>query len=187
MRFWKQIGLTTLLFCAVATAIVYTTSCEPNPCNGINCLNGGSCNAGICRCPTGFENTRCQTRSSARWLGTYVGYLECNNGAQIYDTAIITEDGVPNYVKINLKSEWKANNQKVLRGYIDKNDATYSVVITNFDSTKANAVYYRKMWDVTLQSDTKLIIHSYETLRLQTLEGVDTSESKCYFLGFKKI
>jgi hypothetical protein len=186
MRFWKQILLTTLLFFTVATSIVIT-SCEQNPCNGISCLNGGSCASGVCRCPTGYENTRCQTKSAARFVGTYVGYLECNNGAQIYDTAIITEDPVINYVKVHLKSESKFNNGKILRGYISTNDATYRIVITNYDSVRPNAVYYLKTWDVTLQSNNKLNIHSYETEHLQTANGVDTTINKCYFLGFKQI
>ncbi len=53
------------LFVAIsAFCTVLYTSCkkkEMNPCDNINCLNGGACNAGKCVCPTGFEGVYCQT------------------------------------------------------------------------------------------------------------------------------
>ena len=41
-------------------AIFSLTSCE-DPCDAVNCLNGGTCVEGDCNCPEGFSGTDCGT------------------------------------------------------------------------------------------------------------------------------
>lgn len=183
MRFWKPVVLTTFSFFAFVTTILYT-ACEKNPCNNVNCLNGGSCNNGFCRCPTGWENTQCQTKSIARYLGKYAGYSGCDNGAQVYDTVTIVEDNrALNTVSVYMRS---LGTSKVLQGYASNNESTYSIVVTNNDSSKAGSRYYLKLWTITLQNDKKLMINSYLTDYANNPAGtVDTTEQKCYFNGTK--
>ena len=181
MRFWKPILLTTISFFAIVTTIVYS-SCEKNPCNNIDCLNGGSCGHGVCRCPTGYEGPRCESKAAARFVGAYGGFKECDNGAAVIDSAFIWEDLAHiNYVYVKLRSDYM-NNGKTLHGYITSNEATYAITITNNDSAKAGSIDYLKVWTVTLQDDKKLVINSYE--RNQTFAD-DTLIHYCYFLGFK--
>ncbi|MES2702689.1 MAG: calcium-binding EGF-like domain-containing protein [Bacteroidota bacterium] len=181
MRFWKPIILTTLSFFAVATTIL-VTSCEKNPCDQVDCKNGGSCGHGLCKCPTGFEGPRCEAKSVARFIGTYGGFIECDNGAQVIDSAVIWEDpAMRNFVYVLLKSDYTATG-KILHGYTTVNESTYAITIVNNDSDKANSVNYLKTWTVTLQGDNKLLIHTYERNETNT---DDTLEHSCYFLGFK--
>lgn len=40
------------------------TACKkenPDPCENVQCQNGGSCDDGTCDCPTGFTGTNCET------------------------------------------------------------------------------------------------------------------------------
>ncbi len=41
------------------SATIYT-SCVKDPCSGVSCLNGGSCDNGTCVCPLGYNGTRCE-------------------------------------------------------------------------------------------------------------------------------
>jgi hypothetical protein len=183
MRFWKPVLLTTFSFFAFVTTILYT-ACEKNPCNNVNCLNGGSCNNGFCRCPTGWENTQCQSKTIDRFIGTYYGYMGCDNGAQIYDTITIKADNrAINTVSVYMRS---LQNTKVLQGYASNNESTYAIVVTNNDSSKAGSPFYRRVWTITLQNDNKLIVNNYLTdYYTNPAGGVDTTEQKCYFNGVK--
>lgn len=174
MKFGKHIFLTVFVFFGVIATILYT-SCEKNPCNNVSCLNGGSCNMGVCRCPTGYENTKCQTKSVTRYIGTYVGYSTCNNGTMVIDSAFITADNVAiNTVAVKLTSIMP----KILHGYVSNNAATYSIIVTNNDS----ATNYDRIYTITLQSDTKLIISSYVN---DLSDPADTIIDKCQFIGTK--
>ena len=181
MKFWKPVLLTTLLFSAFATVII-ATSCEKNPCNNVSCDNGGSCNNGVCRCPTGYENTQCQTKSVTRYLGTYAGYTTCNNSAQVIDSAYIYADtsnaSMLNYVWV----VYKSISPKVLHGYVRNNESTYTIVVPNVTATN-----YLKIYTISLESygnktNNKLSIQTYEK---SNVVPNDTVVTTCSFIGFK--
>lgn len=60
--------------CAVISCCLIFTACSeeeggligggddmiPDPCEGVTCYNGGSCNHGACDCPPGYSGPRCQ-------------------------------------------------------------------------------------------------------------------------------
>jgi hypothetical protein len=174
MKFWKLGLLTTLVFTCIVIVVVYS-SCEKNVCDNVTCFNGGSCNSGTCKCPIGWEDPQCQTKSVARYLGVYVGLTQCNGGAQLIDSAWITSDPVKiNYVYVTYKSI----APMVLHGYVSNNEATYSVVVPN--DSLAN---YMKQWTINLQGNKSLTIHSYE---YDTRIAGDTIINKCDFLGSKQ-
>jgi hypothetical protein len=169
-------------FVAIAGTVLYT-SCEKNPCNHVNCLNGGSCNKGTCRCPTGYEGPQCETKAVSRFIGVYPGFTGCDAGAQVIDTAFITEDFSNfNYVYVRMKNDNLATG-KILHGYVSSNESVYSIIITNNDSERAGSQDYLKTWSVTLQDDKKLVVSSYERNQTNT---DDTFVHTCYFLGFKQ-
>ena len=179
MKIWKQSLITTLLFFTFISAVLYS-ACEKDACTNVNCFNGGSCNAGVCRCPLGYENTQCQTLSVTRYLGTYgkSGYTTCNNGAETIDTAKIWADGRgKNTVSIKLNSIYP----KILQGYVNSNESTYAVIITNNDSSLTG----QNIYTVTLQSDNSLSIHIYDYSITQTTSGPDTMRTQCTFLGVR--
>ena len=169
MKFLKPALFTTLLFAVLISTVVYT-SCEKNACNNVVCYNGGSCAMGTCKCPTGFENYQCQNRTTDRFKGTYVGYTKCDNLAPIIDTVVISPDGMPlNQVTVRVKSL----KPKVLVGYISNNESTYSIVVTNNDSTAT----YARIYGITLQDNKNLSIHAYDLTYL----NYDSSINKCTF------
>jgi len=175
MKFLKPIIFTTLSFFALITTVIIS-SCEKNDCNNVNCLNGGSCTMGVCRCPTGYEDTYCQFKSVDRFTGMYVGYSLCDNGAQVYDTVVITEyPNKPNYVVVDMYSI----KPKRLVGYTSNNESLYTIRVTNNDSLPN----YARIHTITLQSDKKLVLHAYNHLYA---DPADSSVSKCTFTSYRK-
>ncbi len=177
MKVLRLTLLTTLLFFGLVSTVLYT-ACEKDVCNNVSCQNGGSCNMGVCRCPVGYENTQCQTKSITRYLGTFAGTISCDNLTQILDTAWITADNVaPNTVAVKLKSIYKTKG--LLHGYVKNNESVYSIVVTNNDSSATFAHIY----SINLQADRNLIIHSYD---LDYTSPTDSSKNQCMFRGVKR-
>ncbi len=178
MKFFKPVFITFLLFSAIVGTLIYS-SCEKDACNNVVCYNGGSCGHGLCNCPTGFEGYQCQQKVIDRYVGTYYGYSLCNAGAQFFDTVVITADHVANNtLGIRVKSYFP----KVLHGYVQNNESTYSVIITNNDTAVTDSSFSYKTYTVTLQVDKQLSIHSYTHYKNPS----DTFFSSCSFLGSKK-
>ena len=178
MKLWKPILLTASLLTTIISTTVLT-SCERNSCDGITCYNGGSCGNGLCRCLTGYEGTQCEYESRSRYLGVYGGFLECNNGAQTIDTVRIYP---ANRGKLSVDVYLQSIKPKVLQGYVSSNSSTYSVIILNNDSSKANTIQYLRTFDITLQGDKTLTLHKYE---YEITDKVDTFVSQCTFVGDK--
>ncbi|MCW3121844.1 MAG: hypothetical protein JWQ38_1336 [Flavipsychrobacter sp.] len=180
MRFLKQ-----NLLAAVISAIFMTfllSSCERNVCDNVTCQHGGSCNNGLCVCPTGYEGPQCQTLSSSRYLGRYAGYITCDNLADVYDTVTITQStkGLL-YVDMDMRSI----RPKKLLGVVSSNVSVYMINIINNDSINnpLDTSHYYRTFTVTLQSDKMLSINSYEELENKT----DTVIHKCNFLSDHKL
>jgi hypothetical protein len=181
MKFWKVSLLTTVLFFALGITVLYT-ACEKDACNNVTCYNGGSCGNGYCHCPTGYENTQCQDKAVTRYLGVYAGYITCNNGAEVIDTAFIYADSTNantiNYVWI----KWKSELPTILHGYVYFNESVYSIVVPNVVADN-----YLKIYTITLQNwgnqeNNKLSIQSYSK---STVTPGDTVQTQCQFIGFK--
>ena len=170
MKVWKVSLLTTVVFSAFVAVLLYT-SCERNPCDNVTCFNGGSCNSGICRCPIGWEGTQCETKSTARYIGVYSGYTQCDNGGYLTDSVWISQSNIAiNYVDIAFKSILP----EILHGYVSSSASTYQVVIP--DDSSLN---YLKSYTLTLQGDKELDLYSYETWD----KPGDTTIHKCWFKG----
>ena len=176
MKFWKQTLLISILFSVVLAAVLYS-ACEKDNCNNVTCKNGGACNNGVCKCPTGYENTQCQTKSVARFVGVFAGYSLCNNTQQVIDTAFVYADTTSvstiNYVWVVLNSI----SPTVLHGYVETDQSTYSIIVP-----KDSAANYLKVYTITLQSNNRLNIASYEQYEITTPLN-DTVINKCTFLG----
>ncbi len=52
---------------AIFFMVIYI-SCTRDKCASVTCSNGGSCNNGICKCPSGYEGTTCQTLSRVKFI-----------------------------------------------------------------------------------------------------------------------
>ncbi len=197
MKFWKLSALATVMFCGIIITYLYS-ACEKNVCNNVNCLHGGSCSGGICKCPTGYEDPQCQTLSTARYVGIYVGYTQCDELSRTIDTAWVTTStkGI-----LNVDVRLKGIAPKILHGTINSTVSTYSIIVSNNDTavtvdtiTNYDAItkkdtsfyfnkYYHKTYTIMLQNDMTLSINSYE----QTESIKDSLYHKCYFLSTKKL
>ena len=56
----RSIFLTTVITLSLFSAIVYTGCVDK--CASITCQNGVSCSDGVCKCPTGYSGTHCETK-----------------------------------------------------------------------------------------------------------------------------
>lgn len=174
MKFLKPVLLTTILFAAAASTVVYT-SCEKSRCTGVTCAHGGSCNDGQCKCPTGYEGPTCETRIIDRYLGYYAGFSSCNNGAEIIDTVFVYQDDPKN--NLSVKVIEKVHPTDVLHGYVSSNETTYQMTLNDIVRTN-----YTKSFHVTLQSDKTLTLYSYEH---DDTNPLDTIQNSCSFFGTK--
>ncbi len=70
MKKMKIFSITALSTLALSTMLFFS-SCTPDPCKDVTCLNNGTCNDGNCACVTGYEGTDCGTEMRAKFTGTY--------------------------------------------------------------------------------------------------------------------
>lgn len=72
----RALSLSLITSLTAFSAVLYvscgkTPSGNDNACQAISCAHGGSCNKGVCTCPTGYEGTNCQITSRDRYLGAW--------------------------------------------------------------------------------------------------------------------
>ena len=77
-----------LFFGLIAVAALSFSSCK-DECKDVNCANGGTCDAGVCSCPSGYEGELCETETRAKIIGTYQVNETCDStGAANYNVTI---------------------------------------------------------------------------------------------------
>lgn len=68
-----------ILILAAASFFLHSCS-DDDPCDGIDCLNGGACVEGTCECPDGFSGVRCETEDRC-----ITQNIDCLNGGTCED------------------------------------------------------------------------------------------------------
>ncbi len=94
MKNLKSILVASLLTIGSFMAVL-VTSCNPDKCKDIVCVNGGTCLDGTCSCPAGYVGTLCDTKANSFFAGTWSA-KEKVNGAAAWGTpyaVIVTADG----------------------------------------------------------------------------------------------
>lgn len=92
----------------IVFSIAFFTSCEKKaikyndttlvrPCENVICLNGGSCDDGLCQCPVGYEGVKCEKKWSEKFVGNYIASDECFTGAGAFYDVVINPDNVYPY------------------------------------------------------------------------------------------
>lgn len=175
MRFWKTTLLASSIFLAIAGIVTYS-SCEKDACTNVSCQHGGSCNGGACRCPTGYDDPTCGTRTTDRFAGVYAGFTSCNNSAQVIDTVFIVGN-LPNKF-LTVQVTQKTHITDVLFGTVNTNETTYAL-----DFPTQYSLRHSKTFHATLQSNNKLVFDTYE-YDTNTMAGPIVN--KCTFVGFKR-
>lgn len=100
MKSIRNIAFSALLTVGAFATITYT-SCNTDECEDINCMNGGTCISGTCSCPTGYEGETCETRSNAKFVGTYTVTETCGGTNSTPYQVIITAGTNPTDVLIS--------------------------------------------------------------------------------------
>lgn len=86
------------IFPTLALAAFILTGCS-DECDDVNCLNGGTCDDGICACPDGYTGDECETEDRAKFLGAYSVSESCDSGNYTYEMNINTSgSGIRNIV-----------------------------------------------------------------------------------------
>ncbi len=76
------------------TILLFTSSCT-DPCESVNCANGGVCNEGTCACPDGFTGEFCQTNLCAA--------VNCGANGACVDGSCVCDQG---YEGANCQTAW---------------------------------------------------------------------------------
>lgn len=101
MKSIKNLAFSAMLTLGAFSAITYT-ACSKDDCEDVVCSNGGTCVDGNCACPTGWEGTTCQTKVSAKFVGTWAVQETCGGSPSTpYQVTITADPGVANGLLIN--------------------------------------------------------------------------------------
>lgn len=136
MQNLKSVTVTTLVTLGVfiVTAFVackkkdieYNDTTNIRPCENIICLNGGTCNDGVCYCAAGFEGKNCAQRWSDRFVGNYKATDECYTGSSEYYFVNILP--FPNYAsKINIQNLGTACPGQILEASINPERTSFKI------------------------------------------------------------
>lgn len=99
MKKWTIVGVTTLLFLMVSSAVFFN-ACTSDPCKNLICKNGGVCRDGRCRCTAGFEGPNCESKMYEKFIGTWDGTYRCNGLVPDAETVIIAPEEAANRISI---------------------------------------------------------------------------------------
>ena len=130
------ISFVTLIFCLVLFISCnkgktkYNDSTLVRPCDNVICLNGGTCNDGLCNCPQGFEGNQCQTRWSKRFIGNYTCDDNCDTSAAGFYEAVVSEDIDFGY-KIKLSNVGVVCSGAMLNAIINPEKTSFMIPMQN--------------------------------------------------------
>ena len=77
------------------------SSCKPDACKDMTCLNGGVCESGDCLCAVGYEGLNCATEQRQAFIGNYSVTDNCNLGSFNYQISIIADSETAVEITLN--------------------------------------------------------------------------------------
>jgi hypothetical protein len=164
MKSIKHIALSAILTVSAFGAITYT-SCTKDECQDVVCQNGGTCDAGVCSCPTGYEGTNCETKSRDKFVGVYTGTEACTVGTDNYSITLAANSDALKLTYTNL--------------YNDAITATCSMVAKDsfsFNGTQGGA---------TFSGTGKLVTNTLTVRYTLTNPSTTPTTNACVFTGSK--
>jgi hypothetical protein len=96
----KQFRGIVVALTAALGSIFMGTSCTPNPCGDVQCVNNGTCREGRCACPSGYEGVFCEFKASDKFIGSYNGFSSLNEDKPDYREFLIVSTTNPKEVRI---------------------------------------------------------------------------------------
>lgn len=153
--------ISALAFLGVCTIMVYS-ACDRDSCLTLKCKHEAPCVNGVCKCPTGYVGTECQTWATDRWVNSYLGDTKCNSTPPFFDSLSVAVASEPDKINVYIKSK----PGYVFYGMIDGDQA--DLVDTAHKATG----------HIVLDKDTKITLYMEETL--------NSEKSTCSFVGNDK-
>lgn len=148
----------------IALAILMA-GCAKDPCKGLDCLNGGTCDNGTCLCPEGYEGVNCETKKETPQESNF----DATKGWTLLQT--VRYDGT--MFDINGRStvgyydmDYKNNNLRVFyyQGLQSQQDFLYSTTrVDEFSSDKTIISRDSITWLLSFQQETPF--NKYYSLR----------------------
>lgn len=168
----KTILTTVCCFFALAGAVTFT-ACQKDPCIGLTCQNGGSCDEGFCHCQTGFDGVECQNKTADRFVGTFHGNIHCEGYPSVIDTIDITMAGEPDVVMISRRGNMGAGADATFTGTVVGNSIIVPEIISGSSRRSITAYLDPNLGKLTF----------YDEFIVDTADVSATS--LCTFYGFK--
>jgi len=171
-------NLKSLLFSGIVTLGVFSmigyTSCKKDACKDVVCKNGGTCADGSCKCPTGYEGASCETKMTAKFVGTFNATDQCPIGnrtgnqlkygvtsfADNLDPLKVSFVGIANTPSSNILTATVDDQNKNQLNILDQVIAgkTYSGTVTYVASGQLNLVFQIKEDGDAVEACTSVLI-----------------------------
>ncbi len=91
-----------LIFMALGTSVLLNSCKDDDPCDGVDCLNGGICNDGTCTCLIGYEGSNCGTEIRNKFLAAYNCTNTCFPGTSYSSSASPSAVDVSKFIITNM-------------------------------------------------------------------------------------
>ena len=89
-------------FYLIIGSVIIVPGCE-QPCDGVNCLNDGTCVDGDCQCLPGSSGEHCENVWRSALLGQHSGTEFCMSSYDFYDYDINIENGLGGLKEIRVE------------------------------------------------------------------------------------
>ena len=111
----KFTSIKTLILLAFMTigSSALITSCKDDPCDDVDCLNGGTCFDGNCSCPDGYEGVNCGTIMADKFEGSWK-YNESCGGATVVDFTVVISESAPDKITFNGFAGFECGGSNIL-------------------------------------------------------------------------
>lgn len=122
----KQIKLILVTTCTCLAFFAFSLfqSCKPDTCKKLNCLNGGVCETGKCKCATGYEGSQCEISKLTKYYGVYRGSATDNFGNVYNGWSIKVEPNSASSDAVKVSVYNSANTEEIaFNGKINFNGA----------------------------------------------------------------
>ena len=133
---------------AIATTVLMVNSCkkeDPDPCEGVTCLNGGTCVNGSCSCPQGYSGPACETQvtpTKIRISSIKITSFPQYDGGSNWDNL----DGPDIYVTLSLGSTLIHKQPTMFEDASVTTDYTYNPT-SSIDLSDPTAQYTIRLYD----------------------------------------
>jgi len=88
----------------VTVLLLFIGSCSNDPCKGVTCQNGGTCQSGSCNCPAGYSGSSCQTINTPTSMAvtqiTVTGFPSLNPSGNDWNSGGTGQSNASGYANI---------------------------------------------------------------------------------------